>query len=390
MKKGLIFLAITALFLGGPLIAQANTLYQNTGIVPKGETINDNFVRFAYEVVIDGNVEGDVIVAGNTITINGKVSGDVLAAGQTIKINGPVAGNVRVIGSTVDITNTVGKNVNIAAQTATLSDKASVGWSLSFAAMNISVQAPIAGNIYGFGHSITLNNTVGTNVTLQLGENGQATLMPKTAIKGNFTYTGSRAAVIQSGAKISGETLRKELPEEYTRSAKFLSSSWIYFRLISLFGLLLVGTLIVSVFKNTAKKITAKISKEPGRVILWGILYLIIVPIVIILLSITIIGLPLALIVSVIFVILLYVSSTITGTALGLWLIGYLGRKNDNQTKEPPFLWAMILGTIILFVIIRIPVIGTFVSLLSIIWFLGAMGAYIREKNSMNNQNKGN
>jgi cytoskeletal protein CcmA (bactofilin family) len=381
MKKGLIFLAITALFLGGPLIAQANTLYQNTGLVPKGETINDNFVRFAYEVVIDGNVEGDVIVAGNTITINGKVSGDVLAAGQTIKINGPVAGNVRVIGSTVDITNTVGKNVNIAAQTAILSNQASVGWSLSFASMNISVQAPVAGNIYGLGRSVTLNNSVGTDVTLHLGQSGQASLMQKTQIGGNFTYTGTKSAVIQKGAQITGNTVKKELPEEYTRSTKFLSSSWIYFRLISLFGLLLVGTLIISVFKNTTKKITEKMSKEPGHVILWGILYLIIVPIVIVLLSITIIGLPLALIITVLFAILLYVSTVITGTALGLWLLGYLRKKKDDQTKEPPLIWAMILGTIILFVITSIRMLGAFVSLLSIILFLGAVGAYIKEKN---------
>ncbi len=381
MKKGLVFLAIMGISLGGPLLAYANTDYLETGMVPKGETVNDNFVRYAYQVVIDGDVKGDVIALGNTITINGAISGDVLAAGQTIIINGPVAGNVRVIGSVVDLSNTVGKNVNIAAQTATLSDKASVGWSLSFAAMNISIQAPVAGSIYGFGHVITLNNTVGTNATLQLGQNGLATLMPKTKINGNFTYTGSREAALHNGAKIFGQTLRKELPKEFTRSAKFLSSSWIYFRLIRLFGLLLVGTFLVSVFKNTTKKLTARMSEEPGHVILWGSVYLIIVPVIIILLSITVIGIPLALIATALFVILLYIQLTITGTALGLWLLEHLGGKKNNQTKEPPLIWAMILGTIILFIISNLRFVGMFVSLLTIVWFLGAVGYYIKEKN---------
>ncbi|MBU0598045.1 polymer-forming cytoskeletal protein [Patescibacteria group bacterium] len=135
MKKGFIFLAILIAGLitashGAQATDDFNFMQKVT--VSSNEVIDDNFVRFGNEIIIDGDINGDVIVAGNTITINGQVLGDVIAAGENITINGQVAGNVRVGATNVTINSQVGKNVNIGANTATLTDQAGVGWTLSF------------------------------------------------------------------------------------------------------------------------------------------------------------------------------------------------------------------------------------------------------------------
>jgi cytoskeletal protein CcmA (bactofilin family) len=390
MKKGLIFLTLTLtislLWLPFVSRAEAPATVQQTIIVPKTETINDNYVRFGNTIIIDGDVQGDVIVGGMSITINGAVAGDVLAAGQTITINGAVAGNVRVIGTTITINGTVGKNVNIAAQSATLSETAKVGWSVSFAAMSFTSDASISGNIYGYGSIVTLNNAINNNVTLQLGENGQATLDQKTVIGGRFQYTGNKSAIIQTGAQIKGQTVHQTWTQEISKTKKFLSTSWMYFRLIQLFGLLLVGTLVVSFFKKTTDSLSDKIRSRPGKTILWGLLYAIATPIVMVLLALTIIGIPLALIITVLYMIVIYISLVLAGTVLGRWLFSILQKNATAQPAKSSLLWAMIIGTCILFLITMTPWIGPLVSFISFLVTLGAIGELAKEKNNITKQ----
>jgi len=377
MKKGLIFLTVffilLVFFIAKMNATQAKTTYQ-TIIVPAGETIEDNFVRFGNEIIIDGTVNGDVIVGANTITINGDVAGDILAvAANAITINGQVTGNVRIAGNFIEINNTVGKNVNIAAKTARLSKNASVGWTLSFVVNSLAVNGPVGGNIYGYGNNVTLNNSIGNNVTLFLGETGQATLMPETIISGSFNYSGSKNAIIQSGAEIKGDTVHQLIPQYIESYRKFLSRSWLFTKIIHLFSVLLIGVIIVTLFKKIVNQVTHTMWAEPGKSMLWGIACLIVTPLVIVLVSITIIGIPLALISFVVYLILLYLAQIFVGTLIGQKLIGFLGQKKKDEKNKPPLIWAMMLGTVIFTILVNIPYLGFLIGLIGTIWFLGAL-----------------
>lgn len=387
MKKGLIFLTVFLIllvfFVAKMNATQAKTTYQ-TIIVPAGETIEDNFVRFGNEIIIDGTVNGDVIVGANTITINGDVAGDVLAvAGNAITINGRVTGNVRVAGNFIEINNTVGKNVNIAAKTARLSKNASVGWTLSFVSNSLAVNGPVGGNIYGYGNNVTLGNSIGNNVTLFLGKAGQATLMPETVVGGNFNYTSNKNAVIQPGAEIKGDTVHKLTSQYIQGYKKFLSRSWLFTKIIHLFGVLLIGVIIITLFKKIVNQVTHTMWVEPGKSMLWGIACLIITPLAIVLVSITIIGIPLALISFVIYLILLYLAPIFVGTLIGQKLLGLLGQKKKDEKNGPPLIWAMMLGTVIFTILINIPYLGFLIGLTGTIWFLGALWQMVLTKNKL-------
>jgi len=384
MSKGLVFLT-AFLLVGGLCIAntasaQSFSSNYQTIILPEGDVVEDNFVRFGNDVIIDGQVNGDVIVGANSLIINGDVAGDVIAAAANkITINGKVAGNVRVASTNVEINSAVGKNVNIAANTARLGKESQVGWTLSFATNSLSINGPVGGNLYGYGNSITVNNTVGSNATLYLGETGHVTLMPNTILKGNFEYTSDNDADIQSGAEIEGNTVHKMAPEYINEYKKFLSGSWIFAKITHLFGILLIGVIIITLLKSLTKKITQAMWSDPSKSMLLGLICLIVTPIALIIVTITIIGIPLALISMAIYLILIYLAQIFIGTLIGQKILNYFNRANKEQPKEPSLLWAMILGTVIYMLLINIPYIGFLIGLIGTIWFLGSLWQILKK-----------
>lgn len=380
MRK-IIFLSAVVLLLAWPIASLAQSVsVEQSIVVAKDQVINDNYVRFGQNITIDGNINGDVRVAGYNITINGDVAGDVLAAGQVIKIKGKVAGNVRVAATTVEIDSSVGKNVNVLANTLTLSKDSSVGWSLAFAAMSADIQGPVAGNIYGWSNNVTIANPVGTDVNLKLGKTGQLTLENGALIKGDLKYMSDQTAVIKSGAQVLGKNERQLLPAEVNKAKQFISTSWIFFKIIGLFSLLLVGMILVSLWPDKTRQITQAMWQKPWKSMLMGLVYLIVAPIALLILLITIIGIPLSIIGFCLYFILLYTLKIFAGTLLGQKILEYFGgKKLEPVKKEKSLIWPMILGTIIVFILVSVPYIGWILSLIATIWALGGVAEILKK-----------
>ncbi|XOU94104.1 MAG: hypothetical protein ACNFW9_04635 [Candidatus Kerfeldbacteria bacterium] len=363
-------------------------IFENFGgetiIVSEDTIIEDNFFRYGENITINGDIQGDIIViAGQKLIINGEVSGDVLAIAETIEINGPVIGNVRVIGAEVNISNSIGKNINIISNDTTITNKATIGWTLSFISANININAPVNGSIYGYGGEININNTVGNNVTLILDDLGQVNIDEKTVINGRFEYRGDRIAVINDKATIQGNTIHKLVPEKITQAKKFLSSYWIYAKLISFFSMLLVGTLLVSLFEKTSKRIVSELAVYPFNKILLGLIMIVGIPFAAILISITVIGIPLAIISMAIYIFLYFISPIFIGLFIGNKI---LNLKKSNE--DAPLIWAMLLGTFIFVLLKNIPYIGWLVGFLGTIWFFGTVAKIIQiNKKSLKGKN---
>lgn len=337
--------------------------------VPAGRVVNDNFVRYAEEIVIDGDISGDLIVGAFELTVNGNVDGDVIAAAETITINGDVAGNVRIAATTVEINGTVGKNANIFGGTILLNESAAIGWTLAFFAGTINVNSFVGGNIYGYGGNVTLNSEVGSNVTILLDELGQVTLESAAEIGGDLTYRSDTDAVISSGATIGGDTVHNMPFADVIGAQQFLKISWLFAKVIGLFSLLLIGTLLVSLLRKKTLEVTSAMWNKPTPTILWGLLILIATPIAAIIISLTIIGIPLAIILIGTYALLIYVSTIFVGVLVGEKMLN----ANREEDKRVSIIWTMMLGTFILYVIASVPYVGWIFSLIITTLFLGTV-----------------
>ncbi|PIY78420.1 MAG: hypothetical protein COY82_02585, partial [Parcubacteria group bacterium CG_4_10_14_0_8_um_filter_35_7] len=281
------------------------------------EVIGYNLVRVGESIDIRGKVEGDVMVVGNTVNIEGEVKGDVLGLGGIVRILGNVEGDVRVAGGIVEIKGDVGKNVNILAGTIIIHENARVGHSLSFLGGNVEIKGPVSSNIDGRATQIILNSEVGGNVNLKINPQGKLILSPRALIKGDFTYTAPDEAQAEEGAEIKGKTFYKPLvalSKEIQRRGRIL---WLFKKIISLFGLLVVGMVLVTLMDKKLQEATDKMTRKFGISLLLGFIYLIVIPFVLMILTGTIIGIPLALIGFLLYLISLYVSQIFAGIIIG-------------------------------------------------------------------------
>ncbi|HUD21086.1 MAG TPA: polymer-forming cytoskeletal protein [Candidatus Saccharimonadales bacterium] len=300
-------------------------------------------------VIIDSPVKGDLSVAGNSIIINGDVEDNLFVAGGTVTIRGTVGRHLRVVGSTVTLSGKVNGDLFVAANK-----------------INITSGAVISGGTYLAGNLATLD---GSFSDLKAVVN-QLTIGGTAKLNNGLTYWSPDTASIDSQAKVTGAvTYHQRAKTNYSYKFSTLFSIFGLFCLIgSMLLLLLLAYLIRPILDKSLKHVSENFWASLGL----GFLALIIAPIVLVLLMITVIGIPIAMFGLVVWILALALGSLLAKLVIGSWLVKMIkkqdGLKIDYQS--------IILGVLVYAIIGFIPVIGpTF----NFIIFLVAFGSVIAQ-----------
>ena len=128
----------------------------------------------------------------------------------------------------------------------------------------------------------------------------------------------------------------------------------------------ILSVILRALFKEPLKKVKRLIIKKNIRLSGWGLLFLFATPIIALLLMFTIIALPIAIIILIIWGLILYLSKAILAMALG----DYIFRKLKKE-KTHAYL-RILLGLIIVCLLTALPYIGFIFSLLIISIGMGA------------------
>jgi len=379
--KKLTIVSLIGLFLVAlPVVALAGQDKMDQAIyIGPEEIIEGNFIKAGNTIEVAGAVNGDVIVAGNIVTIAGPVAGDVIAAGNIVRVTGPVSGSIRVAGSTVQIDSEVENNVWAVGSSVTLSPDANVGWDVYSAGATIEVKSPVGGNAWLTGASVVLGNTVGKDVKAAIDTDGKIVLYPEAKVEGDLVYkAGSEEQLeLKEGAEVVGEISKKAIviPDQADWEKAFGATA-IFFRIISFFSLLVIGLVLVTLMPKIILQTKDEMVKRPAQSLGWGFVYLVVVPVIVVLLMITVIGIPLALIIVPFYIIALYLSKVLVGLVIGLLIL-------DNLTRDKKYkgslVWPLALGLLVLLIIISIPYVGWLIKLLLVLWALGAAITVKRE-----------
>jgi len=371
MKRVLLGALIVASLFAVPLLAFASQPEQMV-VVAADEIIDGNFIKFGSVIDIAGAVNGDVIVAGNSITISGPVAGDVIAAGSSITISGSVGGSVRVLGQSISITSEVARNVWALGSSVALSDESRVGWDLIAAGATITANGPVGGNITSGGATVVIGNTVGKNVSAAIDTDGHLILTEKANIAGNVSYqaAGPEQLEQRSGAQIAGEVTQQPFSRpDANQFKKAFSAAGLFFKMVSLFSLLVIGLIIVSLIPKKVQQVTDTMLTKPWPTLGIGAAYFFVTPLAIILLFFTIIGIPLALMAIPLYLISLYVGKLFVAITVGWWL---MQRFSQGKYKGSPIV-PLILGLIALIIVTWLPVLGWLIGLVAVWWALGGL-----------------
>ena len=330
---------------------------------------------------LKAQMKDDVYLAGLNIDISGPVDGDVIAVGSKVVINSEIKGNLRVIARTVILNGKVDKNVTILSEMVTISAGAEIGQSLIVAGSNLEINGKINKNIYGGASNLSLNGEILGSAYLAMEPAGNLILYPQANIHGNLEYTAKRTAEIKTGAKIGNQEkftawqMETKSPVKQKFSLFFLTW-WI----AGLLGALVVGLVLVIIFKDYTLKVEKQIDKNILMAILKGLVYLIVTPIALVIMAFTIIGLPLAVIMGVLYGIILYLTKIFVGIYLGEKLIRLIKKK-----IEIPLLWSMICGLVIIYLLCLIPYFGWIIKLIVVLWGLGVIMSIIKKDLKLEN-----
>ena len=379
MKK-ISFFIILGLLLAIPTVVLARTI-QESVVIDKDQVVDRNLIKTAQTIDIKGRVEGDVILAANEITISGQVGGDVIAVGVDIKITGQVDGNVRVIGRNVIIDALIGKNLNAFASDIKINEDNQVGWSALVYGMSIDVRGLVGGHLdAGALNGLNIFGKVGGDTIAYLGEQSTLTVFGEAELDGNMIYKGQdkNQLTVKSGAQITDQEFEVwDAPQlDWKVLVGWGTAFYLFAKLIKLFGLLIVGLLLISLFRHKLLAVSKSLLEKPAVKMGWGLVYVVVIPIILFLLFFTVIGIPLAVITGLLFGITIYLTKILIGLLIGQKLL-----KSLNKGKDAPLVWSLVLGTFIYVVLISIPVIGWLLGFIGTIWAFGALGEMIKKIN---------
>jgi len=380
------------LLLALPLTAQAFSVKADNSVyIAEDETIEGNLYAAGSNITVDGTVNGDVICGGQTVNINGAVKGDVICGGQTVNINGTVNGSVRVAGNSIIINGTVGQGVQAFGASISLGKKASVGWDMLIAGAIGEIRGKIGGDLHGGVANIVIAGEINKDVRLKLDKNikkekrgfsfdadskktNPFIITKEAIINGSVNYAAGREGLIEEGAIISGEINYKAM-ESKTLDKKWWLFGWAGMSLYSIFASLVIGLVLISLWRKQILEITDKMLKKIGPSIGWGAIAMFLTPIISIILCFTIIGIPLAIILMAIWLIAMIVGKILVGILVGRSILSKLWPK-----KKDSLIWAMIIGIIIVKIVFSIPFVGWILALIAIWWGLG--GIWLQFKKS--------
>jgi cytoskeletal protein CcmA (bactofilin family) len=350
----------------GPHVALASeTAVGDDANVTKGQIVNDDLVLAGGDVSIDGTVKGDVTGAASTLKITGRVQGDVNVAVGTLDIDGTVDQSVRAIGGKMTVAGTINGDLVLVGGDVEVEKTGKVSGDLLAIGGDVTLNGPVGGNVRGNMNDLTINARVGQNVKVRVDH---FTVANGARIAGDVSYRSHNEGDFASGSVINGSIERHRLigfvPVENM-------TFWVVSAVFRLLCALLAGVLVILIMPRTTAAIADAARKSLLKSVLFGLIFLIAIPILLTILMVTIIGIPVALIGLALFFIALYLSQVFVGTALGRFILpdswGNLGRGYN--------LLAMVIGVIIIAALRAIPVpyVGWIITAIVTILGVGAI-----------------
>ncbi|MDO8269135.1 MAG: hypothetical protein Q7T54_00505 [Candidatus Levybacteria bacterium] len=360
----LIFFLLIAFFLPESAYAATNFDSGNSVILAKDETITTDYYASGATVIINGTINGDAYVAGGSIIVNGTVLGDVLAAGGNISIGGKVTGNVRAVGGQIIITGEIDRNVSVAGGSISIQPPALVAGSVTAAAGNLSLLAPIGKGAVITGSQATINNSIGGDTRIAAD---QLDILQDAKIEGELAYWSPNQAhivpfTIKNGAVYHHTDWKTPKTQQAISNnlAKAIAGFGLTWIVVSFAASFFVGLVFMNLAPFYIKNVVTTITQHPWRSFGVGFIFVVLVPFAFFVLLATVIGIPFAFLLIITFVIFALLNQIFIALAIGKRLL---------PTRNGV---ALFVGLIIYSAINAIPLINWMFS--SITLFIG-MGA---------------
>lgn len=313
----------------------------------------------------------DAFLAGDRVFAAGAFQEDLFAAGRAVTVAGNVQRNVYAAGGTVEIERAVADDAFLAGGTVTLREGARIAGDAFIAGRTVELHGAIDGGLRVAGQIVVLTGVVNGNVVVQAGT---FTLGPTARIGGSLTYTARDNATISPAATVAGG-IRAEVAERRADVGRDRDRDWAAAAGWSLGGVIAL-LLLAAVLQWAFPELVLHAADTMGDLVLKsfgiGLAAFVGLPLIGLILLFTIIGIPLGLLLWLVFAVLLATATVIAAYGLGLRARVLFARTLEEPGWGARILWTLV-GLVVLATLSWLPFVGGLIVWLFEIAALGAL-----------------
>ncbi len=324
--------------------------------------------RFAAgdEVVVDERVYGNAFVAAGRVAVRERVDKSAFVTGGDVSISGSVGRNAYAAGGDVRIEGEVEGRLRAAGGTVQLLRSARVKGNATLAGGSIVVDGEVGERLRAFGESIAINGTVGGDVEVA-GESIR--IGPDARIDGRVEYRSGADVQVHPAAQIGGGVMEVDREKRWLR--RIGHGATIVGGVTLSFGVLLIGALMILLAPRFSREAAGAVQSLPLQSLGLGCVMLIGIPFAIIVLLVTIIGIPLALLLGFGYALLLLLGYLVGAICVGDFALGKISaEKLKSSWWRVLFL---LLALIAIAIVKQLPLLG---GLAAFLLFLAGIGAF--------------
>jgi hypothetical protein len=256
-----------------------------TAIVTSTQVETEDYYALAGRVIIEGRVEGDVIAVTENLVITGVVEGDVLGVvwGEA-RIGGQVDGSVRLAAQSITTDGTIGDDLAVATVSGELGGE--VGRDILTSSFDLDIGAVVGRDIRGQAFSLGLDGDISRNIDVTVN---RITVGAGAAVGGDLVYSSNSTGNISGGADFGGQVVRERV--RYPVQVRAIQT---LVGVLSVLAFLITGLALFWLMRRTLPRATVAIESRPLRMLGFGLVVMVAVPVVAVALAVTLVGLPLA------------------------------------------------------------------------------------------------
>lgn len=296
--------------------------------------VNEDLYITGSTITVNAPVYGDIVIGAGTIVINDTVSGDVIVGGGKITLNGYIGDDLRAVAGEAYLNGTVQGDVVLSAGTFTTSKRSLVYGNMLVGAGTVTLNGAVEGRVKCRGSEIRLNGEVRKEADCRgesLSING--VVEGKSMLAANQIHVGEQAAFHQDVSfwqKNPSQDFNRAMKHgtaTYERTLQINDRKWQYLGFASILFMIwylsaaFITILIIQyLFGKTMSRAADEAFLHTMRSISYGFLFLIGIPVAAFVMTITVIGIPVGILLVLGYFAILVLANVITSVVVANWI----------------------------------------------------------------------
>lgn len=368
------------LVLGSPEFAVALDLRRDVDTqIDAGETISETLVCTGEIIAIEGTIDGDLIVAAERFTLRGTVTGNLYVFAGEIEIDGLIEGSVLAVAERITLSGRVDGGVALAGDRVTIMDGARLARDVMVFGEGVRLAGHVARDVTFAGDWIEVRADIARDLHV-LGAHRVA-LLDRARIGGDVRgqLMGRNAEVeVAPGSEVGGEikvSTKSMLHDHYL--AHYKNPGFYLIVLIGAAGAFVFGLLI---YLLDPRLFDADPPDARGFVRSLGVGFAVLLssPVAIVLVGLTVVGIPVAILGLFFLITAVYTSFVLVAGLLGRAVLA------PSEPGIASFAPSLLVGVLILSAVAALPFVGPAIRILAILFGLGCLLDRARGMHSLN------